>query len=94
VIAASIGIGVLWAFIALMFIRMVMDWVMVFNRNYRPTGVAAAALEITYTVTDPPLKALRRVLPPLRLGRVMFDIAFLALIIAAYALIALLRPYA
>jgi YggT family protein len=94
VIAATIGIYVLYAFVVLMIIRMVMDWVMAFNQNYRPTGAAAAVLEITYSATDPPIKALRRVIPPLRLGRISFDLAFLALMIAAFALISVLQRYA
>jgi YggT family protein len=44
-------------------------------------------LEVVYSATDPPLKALRRVLPPLRLGSVAFDIGFLVLIIAVQILI-------
>ena len=92
-IAATIGIYLLWALIVLLLIRMVMEYVMMFARNYRPTGVVAAVMELTYTVTDPPLKALRRVIPPLRLGRVSLDLAFLVLYIAAGTLIKVLSPY-
>jgi YggT family protein len=93
VIAAQIGIYVLVVFIVLMFIRMIMEWVMAFNQNYRPTGAVAGMMEITYTVTDVPLKPLRRVIPPLRMGRISFDLAFLVLFIAAYALISVLSSY-
>ncbi|HWC35773.1 MAG TPA: YggT family protein [Mycobacteriales bacterium] len=92
-IAAIIGIYVLWVLVGLLFVRLVMDYVMMFARSYRPTGLVAAALELAYSATDPPLKALRRVIPPLRLGRVSLDLSFMVLFFAAYALIVILSPY-
>jgi YggT family protein len=93
VIAATIGIYVLWVFIGLLLIRMIMSYVMIFSPNYRPAGGVAAVLEIVYSTTDPPLKALGRVIPPLRLGRVSLDLAFIVLYAAAYVLIAILSSY-
>jgi YggT family protein len=52
-----------------------------FARNWRPSGPIVLLLEAIYSVTDPPLKALRRVIPPLRLGSVAIDLGFLVLII-------------
>jgi YggT family protein len=94
VIAATIGIYVLYVVIALLFVRLIMDYVMMFARNYRPTGLVAAVFELAYTVTDPPLRALRRVIPPLRLGSVSVDLSFIVLFISAYVLIDVIRPYA
>lgn len=93
-IAARIGISLLWLFVGLLFVRMVMSWVTVFARGYRPTGLVAGLFEIVFTVTDPPLRALRRVIPPLRMGNVAFDVAFLVLYVAAIAVISILTPYA
>jgi YggT family protein len=92
-IAAIIAIYLLWAFVGLMLLRFVMDWVMMLARNVRPSGFVAAALELAYTVTDPPVRALRRVIPPLRLGNASIDVAFMVLIIAAYVLIHVISPY-
>lgn len=92
-IAAIIAIYILWIFVGLMFLRFVMDWVMMFARNFRPSGVVAASLELAYTVTDPPIRALRRVIPPLRVGNAAIDLAFMVLIIAAFILISVLTPY-
>ena len=92
-IAAIIAIYLLWIFVGLMFLRFVMDWVMVFSRNFRPKGFLAAALELAYTVTDPPIRALRRVIPPLRLGNAAIDLAFIVLIIGAFVLIDVISPY-
>ena len=78
---------VLWAFFGLLWVRFIVDWVMVFARSWRPAGAAAALLELTYSATDPPLRLLRRFLPPLRLGSMAVDIAFILLFIVTYALI-------
>jgi YggT family protein len=43
--------------------------------------------ESIFTVTDPPIKAIRRLVPPLRLGSVSFDLAFLILLIGVQLLI-------
>ncbi len=61
--------------------RLIFDWIQVFARDWRPTGVILVVAEAIYTVTDPPLKALRKVIPPLRLGGVAIDLAFLVLIV-------------
>lgn len=61
--------------------RLVIEWIQVFAREWRPKGVVLVVAEVIYTLTDPPLKALRRVIPPLRLGGVALDLAFLVLII-------------
>ena len=60
--------------------RMIMGFVLSLSR-YRPSGAAAVAFEFVYTVTDPPLKLLRRFIPDLRMGNFAFDISFLVLII-------------
>jgi YggT family protein len=94
VIAAVIAIYALYIFLGLMFVRLIMSYVMMFARNFRPTGFVAAVLELTFTVTDPPLRALRRVIPPLRLGNYSLDLSFIVLLITAYVLIDVISPYA
>ena len=68
-------------FLGLMLVRLVVDWVQVFARSWTPRGPVLFVLEIVYTITDPPLKALRRVIPPLRIGQVTLDLSFLVLVI-------------
>ena len=93
---ASLG-SVLWfallVFLLLLIFRLVMEYVFMFARSVRPAGVVAAALELGYTVTDPPLKALRRVIPPLRLGNFALDLSFLIVFISAYILLSLTTSY-
>jgi YggT family protein len=87
-------VSILWqsiAFVLLLFMllllaRLVMDWVMMLSRGWRPGGGAAAGLEVIYSTTDPPLKLLRRVLPPLNLGSVKLDLGFMVLLIVVFVL--------
>jgi YggT family protein len=81
--------SVLLVFLILLFARFVIDWVMVLARGWRPQGIVAAGLEVVYATTDPPLKALRKVIPPLNLGTVRLDLGFMVLLIA----VILLRQY-
>jgi YggT family protein len=74
--------SVLLVFLVLLFARFVVDWVMVLARSWRPQGLVAAGLEVVYTTTDPPLKAVRKVIPPLNLGSVRLDLGFMVLLIA------------
>lgn len=60
--------------------RLVFDWVQVFSRDWRPTGVVLVIAEGVYSLTDPPLRALRRLIPPLKIGGIALDLAFLVLI--------------
>ena len=63
----------------------------VFARSWSPRGVLLVTLEGVYSTTDPPIKALRRVIPPLRIGSVALDLSFLIVMIAAYVLLRINR---
>ena len=78
--------SVLLVFLVLLFARFVVDWVMVLARSWRPSGVVAAGLEVVYSTTDPPLKAVRKVIPPLNLGSIRLDLGFMVLLIAVLIL--------
>jgi len=71
--------------------RVVFDWVQVFARDWRPRGVMLVLAEAIYTLTDPPLRALRKVIPPLTLGQVRLDLAFIVLFLAVSFLAQFLR---
>lgn len=72
---------VVLVFFLIMLVRLVLDWVQFFARDWRPSGIALVIAEVTYSVTDPPLKALRRILPPITIGSVRLDLAFMVLFI-------------
>ena len=77
----------LMCFLIVLIFRLVMDYVFQFARSWQPGKAMVVVLEATYTVTDPPLKLLRRVIPPLRLGGVALDLSFFVLMIIVYILI-------
>ncbi len=77
----------LTVFLVVLLFRLVMDWVFQFARSWRPGKAMVVVLEGTYTVTDPPLKLLRRFIPPLRLGGVALDLSFFVLMIIVYILL-------
>jgi YggT family protein len=67
------------------------DWVQIFARNWSPTGFLLVVLELVYSATDPPIKALRRVIPPLRIGNFALDLSMLLVFIGAYVLLRINR---
>ena len=73
---------VLDLFFAALICRLVLDWIQVLAREWHPRGPVLVFAEAIYTVTDPPLKFLRRLIPPLSLGGIRLDLAFLVLILA------------
>jgi YggT family protein len=85
-VVASILYFALLVFLILLVFRLIMEYVFMFARSYRPAGLVAVVLELCYSVTDPPLKALRRVIPPLRVGRVSLDLSFIVLFFAVQIL--------
>ncbi|MDQ4008948.1 MAG: YggT family protein [Actinomycetota bacterium] len=82
---------VLWLTLVLLFIRFIVDWVQVFARSWRPSGPLLVVLEVVYTITDPPLRALRRVIPPLRFGGIGLDLSFMVLLLICYLLLSINR---
>ena len=82
---------VLGTFIVLLFVRLIVDWIQIFARSWTPRGPVLVILEGVYTITDPPVKALRKIIPPLRLGGVAIDLSFVALLLICYILLSVNR---
>lgn len=78
--------GVLFAFLILLWVRLIIDWVQVFARRWEPRGALLVILEGVYTVTDPPILAVRKIIPPVRLGSVALDLGFLIVMVVTYLL--------
>ena len=78
---------ILWLYWLVFIGRLIFDFVQVFARSWRPSGILLLISEGIYTVTDPPLRLLRRVIPPLRIGGMQFDLAFLIVLIGLQILI-------
>ena len=87
-----------YIFLLVLLARFVLGAVLQYGRRWQPGRGASAALETVWSVTDPPLKALRRVIPPLRIGNVSLDLASIVLLVILwvlmrFVLINLIRMY-
>jgi YggT family protein len=91
---ASLLSLLLWLYIIILITRLISDWIQVFARDWQPRGPLLVVLEAVYTVTDPPLKFIRRFVPPLRLGSIALDLAFIILIIAVNIALAVVSSLA
>jgi YggT family protein len=90
---AQIVYLVLWLFIAVLFVRFIVDWVQVFARSWAPKGPVLVLLEVVYSITDPPIMFFRRFIPPLRLGSVALDMSFLLVMVIAYLLLGIVGRF-
>jgi YggT family protein len=84
---------VLTIFLVILVGRMIIGWIQVFARDWRPRGIVLVLAEAIFTVTDPPLKFLRRFIPPLRLGMVAMDLSFMVLFIVVLILLEVAVPH-
>ena len=84
---------VLTIYLVILVGRMIFGWIQVFARDWRPTGIVLVLAEVIFTVTDPPLKFLRRFIPPLRLGMVAMDLSFMVLFIVVLILLEVAVPH-
>lgn len=84
---------ILYLYLILLLGRLVVEWLQYFARGWTPRGVVLILLEGVYTATDPPIRAVRRVLPPLRLGPIVLDVGFLVVLLAVYVLWILDRSF-
>jgi len=73
---------VLFIFMLLLLARVVLSLVIAVAHEWRPSGAGLVVTEGVFTITDPPLKMLRRIIPPLTIGQIRLDLAFLVLFFA------------
>jgi YggT family protein len=83
---------VLTIYLVVLIGRMIFSWIQAFAREWRPSGILLVIAEGIFTVTDPPLKFLRRFIPTLRLGMVALDLSFMVLFIVILILLQVAVP--
>ncbi|RKT56876.1 YggT family protein [Saccharothrix australiensis] len=83
---------VLFSFWLLLTARVVVELVRSFAREWRPAGGVAVALETVYTVTDPPVRLLRRLIPTVRIGGVGLDLSIIVLLLVVIILMRVADP--
>lgn len=89
--------GIAYVFILIYFFfmwaRFILDLAQNFSRYWRPKGVGLVLAEMVLTLTDPPIRLVRRVVPPFRMGAAALDfswsIVMLAVIVLMYVALAL-----
>jgi YggT family protein len=78
-----------WAFVVYFYVlvgRFIIDLVRSLNPAWRPKGLILILAELAFTVTEPPLKFLRRFIKPIRFGMLSFDLAWTVLFIVVIVL--------
>lgn len=88
---AGIVYLLLMLFVLTLIVRMVLDFVPLFNRSWRPRGAGLVLAEVVYSATDPPIRFVRRFVHPLRIGPVAVDLAFTIVFLAALVLMSIVR---
>ena len=84
---------VLTIYLVILIGRMIFGWVQVFAREWRPSGILLVVAEGIFTATDPPLKFLRRFIPPLRIGMVALDLSFMVLFLVLVIMLEVVVPH-
>jgi len=92
-VAGILYIAVL-VYLLVLLARLVLEWIQSYAREFRPSGISLVLFEVVYTLTDPPVNALRRLIPPVRLGRVSLDLSLMILLIVGWILLGVLGRFA
>ena len=78
-VVGTVLMGLLSIYHLILIARAILSWVQAINPRWQPHGVFLVIAEGTFTLTDPPLRFLRKFIRPLRLGNIQLDMAFLVL---------------
>ena len=74
----------LFLFWLLLIARIVVEFIRSFSRDWQPRGATVVVLEIIMSLTDPPVKLLRRIIPQLTIGSIRFDLSIMVLLLVAF----------
>jgi len=90
-LAAFVVDVLLLVYILVLLARLVLEYIPLFNRQWRPRGFALVLAETVFTLTDPPLRFFRRLIPPLRIGPIALDLGFPVTMLACFVLLTVVR---
>ncbi|MBL1077808.1 MULTISPECIES: YggT family protein [Nocardia] len=79
----------LFLFWLLLISRVIVEFIRSFARDWRPTGFVVIVLEVIFTITDPPVKLLRRLIPPVNLGGIRLDLSIMVLLFIVFILMSI-----
>jgi len=92
-VIASIVHLVLLLYIFVLFARLILDYIPLFNREWRPKVFGLVVAEAVYVVTDPPIRFFRRLIPPLRIGSLSLDFGFTLTLLVVLILMNIVRLF-
>lgn len=80
-------------YLILLWARIILELVRSINRQWRPRGAMLVIAEIIYTLTDPPIRLIRKVIPPIRMGPVAIDLSVMLLMFAVIVLMSIVGAF-
>jgi len=86
-IVVRTALAVLVAFFLVMWVRLVFDWIRALQPDWRPRGPALVVAEAAYWITDPPLRVVRKVIPPIRIGGARVEFSWSVVMLVCLAMI-------
>jgi YggT family protein len=81
------ALDALIAYFLVMWVRLVFDWARVLQPAWRPRGLALVVAESAYAITDPPIRLVRRVVPPIRVGGARLEFSWSIVMLVCLAMI-------
>ena len=80
-VVLSVLSWVLLAFFLMLVARFALSLIVMFAPQWHPKGPLLLLFELIYSVTDPFLRPLRRILPPIGAGGIRIDLSMLMLFV-------------
>ncbi|EWS80726.1 YggT family protein [Brachybacterium phenoliresistens] len=87
---ASVAYIALLLYMIALVARLILEWIQAYSRDFRPRGLVLVLFELVYSLTDPPVRGLRRIIPPIRLGAVALDLSLMILLLGGSILLSVL----
>ncbi|MBH0009465.1 YggT family protein [Salinibacterium sp. SWN1162] len=92
-VIAAVAYYAITLFMFTMWARFILDLVVVFARGWRPSGIGLVLSEFVFTITDPPIKAVRKVVPMVRIGNGALDLSWMLVMLVCIILTSILRGF-
>lgn len=90
---AAILNGALLLYVLVLLARMLLEFIPLLNREWRPRGAGLVAAEVVFTLTDPPIRFFRRFIRSVRIGPVAIDFAFTIVLLICFVLLAITAAF-
>jgi YggT family protein len=91
-VVATILFVVLAVFVVLLWLRLILDWVRALRPGWRPAGALLVIAELCFTITDPPIRMVRRVVKPIALGGARIDFSWSIVLLVTLVLLYVVGP--